>query len=435
MADVNVSSYPQFGSGNKLMAPPDPMQQMGNAVSVAQGIQSLSQQQFELANKHLGALNNIIGSVAALPNPSLDDVTRSVTQAVQMGVLPKDAAARELTEFSQIGNDPQAIKQRLFSHLSQNMEMQQKLQAGGMAAPQMMTDNQRSFPVTVQSGLQPGISRAGGAAIPQLQSTTELATPRTIQDPTGRVTQTTQQGYQEAVGQPAKTVNDGGASPIKPGTMPGVAAAPVGNEKGLDEWSKDIAAAAPKIANTRDLAKAVQLADSLKSNATGPTAETEQRIKEFLVARAGLDPNASGVVARQELAKYLARYTASSPNAQRSDAAAAAQYQASPNISQSLPAISELAKNAIAADRMDAAMPNAFSKDAPKADYLRHKGTFMQKQDQAAYRFDFLPKAEQQRVYAEKKADLNSSDTAKKEAAEKFMRSLLTAHQTILRPE
>jgi hypothetical protein len=432
LGGLDTSSYPKSGAGNRLMTPAEQTQSAVAPLQVMQGITHLQQSQFDLAHKQLSATNQIFGAIAANPTP--ETITQAAASLRNLGV-PANTIATEMGNISGFMNDPAKVKEWAFNHIARNMSVAEQLQASGMGAPEMMTDNQRKFPVTVQSGLAPGIGRAGGSPIPVLQSPTELATPRTIQDPTGRTTQTTQQGYQEAVGQPAKVVNGGGAAPVKPGTMPGVQAAPLGNDQGQAALAADLAAAAPKIANTRDLAKAVQLADSLGPNATGPSSETEQRIKEFLVTRGLIDPKASGVVARQELGKYLQRYATNSPVAQRSDMGTLASKASNPNIDQALPAIAELAKNAIASDRMDAAMPNAFPKDTAPADYLRHKGTFMQKQDQAAYRFDFLPQAEQRKLYADRKADLNSNDPAKKEAAEKFMRSLLTAHQTILRPE
>ncbi len=81
-------------------------------------------------------------------------------------------------------------------------------------------------------------------------------------------------------------------------------------------------------------------------------------------------------------------------------------------------------------------MPNAFDrKTKAPADYPGFKGTFQQSQDQAAYRFDMLKPEEQRKIYAEKKADLASSDPQKKAAAERFLRSLQTFHRTILNPE
>src|SRR4051794_39384201 len=121
MADVgsiDTSSYPKFGQGNKLMGPGDQMQQMGNVVSIVQGLQQLSQSQFDLAHKQLGALNGIIGPVAALPDPTIDDVRRGVQQAVNMGVLPAQHAAQAITEASQAAQQPGGIKRLLFDHLS-----------------------------------------------------------------------------------------------------------------------------------------------------------------------------------------------------------------------------------------------------------------------------------------------------------------------------
>jgi hypothetical protein len=417
------STYPTVT--NKLLPPPDPMQAAGQAIGVANGIQALSQSQFDLGNKQLGALNNIIGSVASLPDPQIGDVTRGVTEAVRMGVLPKDAAAQALTEASSL--PPGQIKRWLFDHMSKNMSIQQQMQSGGMAAPEMINNGQTLAPATVRSGLQPGVSRAAGASIPLLQTPGELAQIGTIITPEGRTVQATQRQRQAAVGDPARM--DTTAAP-QPGSA-GLPAAPPGNEEGVKVLASDLNAAAGKIAGTRDLAKAIQLADQLGPNATGPSADAEARIKEFLVTRGIVKPGDTNVVPRQELAKYLARYAANSPTAARSDAAQAATYASSPNITQSLPAIAELARNAISSDRMDAALPGSFPKDKSGADYLRYKSQFMQSQDQAAYRFDLLPPDEQRKVYTQQREAYTNGTPQQKAAAEKFLRSLQTAHKTI----
>jgi hypothetical protein len=415
-------SYPTVT--NKLMPPPDPMQAMGQTVGVANGITGLQRQQFDLAHQQLNATNQIFGAIATDPRP--ETVANGAAALRNLGV-PANMIATELGNVSGFVNDPQKLKQWAFDHISRNMSVQEQMQAGGMAAPSLVSNGQEQVPTNTQSGLQPAITRAAGAPIPILQSRSELASPATVQAPNGQTVQVTQRQRQAIVGDPAQM---GSTAPAQP-KMAGLPTAAPGNEQGIAALSGDLNAASGKIAGTRDLQKAIQLADQLGPNATGPSADAEARVKEFLVTRGVIKPNDTNVVPRQELAKYLARYAANSPNAARSDAAQAATYASSPNITQSLPAISELAKNAIASDRMDAALPNAFPKDGSGADYLRHKSTFMQQQDQAAYRFDFLPPQQQQAEYAKQRSAYTNGTPAEKAAAGKFLKSLQTAHSTI----
>ena len=74
-----------------------------------------------------------------------------------------------------------------------------------------------------------------------------------------------------------------------------------------------------------------------------------------------IDEKADPTAVRQEVVKKLNQYVSSSPVSQRSDAALTMKEASSPSPNvQILPALIKLTKDAVALDRVEALMPNAF---------------------------------------------------------------------------
>lgn len=173
MAEAGAySSYPTVT--NRLLPPPDPMQSLGQVVGVAQGIQGLSQQQFDLAHKQLGATNQIFGAIATDPRP--ETVNAAAASLRNLGV-PANVIATELGNVAGFINDPQKLKQWAFDHISRNMSVQEQLQGSGMGAPSLVNTGAQLAPTTIRSGLTPGVAPAQGGAIPLTMGPGEASAP------------------------------------------------------------------------------------------------------------------------------------------------------------------------------------------------------------------------------------------------------------------
>ena len=127
---------------------------------------------------------------------------------------------------------------------------------------------------------------------------------------------------------------------------------------------------------------------------------------------------------RQEVSKKLAAYVSGSPVGQRSDAAQTLKEAASPNPNvQILPALLKLTKDAIALDRVEAAMPNAF-KGQKFDDYIKHKGQFPQNIDERAFTLDLEPEEKSAALVDKMLKQTRSKNNRERMEAEKFFKSL-----------
>jgi HEAT repeat protein len=132
---------------------------------------------------------------------------------------------------------------------------------------------------------------------------------------------------------------------------------------------------------------------------------------------------------RQEVAKKLYQYVSNSPVGQRSDAAQTLREASSPNPNvQILPALIKLTKDAVALDRIEAAMPNAF-KTGKFEGYLKHKGTFPQSINEKAFTLDLEPEEKSAKLVDNMAKKLQSKNNRERNDAEKFFKSLRMAKE------
>jgi hypothetical protein len=126
------SSYPTVT--NKLMPPPDQMQSLGQTVGVANGIQALSQSQFDLAHKQLGAVNSLMAGIAQ--DPSDQNIAQAAAAARNLGI-PANVIAQEVSSLSAM--KPPERTQYAIQHISRNMDAAGQI-AASTGSPQTVND-------------------------------------------------------------------------------------------------------------------------------------------------------------------------------------------------------------------------------------------------------------------------------------------------------
>ena len=130
---------------------------------------------------------------------------------------------------------------------------------------------------------------------------------------------------------------------------------------------------------------------------------------------------------RQDVVKKLAQYVSNNPVGQRSDAAQTLREAASPSPNvQILPALIKLTKDAVALDRVEAAMPNSF-KGNDYENYIKHKGKFPQSIDEKAFTLDLEPEEKSKALVDKMAKQTKSKNNRERMEAEKFFRSLAIA--------
>lgn len=130
---------------------------------------------------------------------------------------------------------------------------------------------------------------------------------------------------------------------------------------------------------------------------------------------------------RQEAVKKIYQYLSNSPVAQRSDAAQTLKEAGSPNPNvQILPALIKLAKDQIALDRIEIALPNAF-KGKNYQDFIKHQGTFPQSVDERAFVLDQEPEEKSAKLVKDMALKEQSKNARDRAEAAKFFKSLRIA--------
>lgn len=218
MPDIDPG-YGGYAGTNRLLAAATNGPDVANQWAQNRLLNTANQsQQLELAHKKLGALYDVASTIMA--DPSAQNATSRLQDAVSTGVITPEMAQQGLGELAQLGGDPAKIKQWAFDHAQLAASYQQRIEAAGMGAPSYVSNGAQQVPVVARSGLNPSINPAGGPSIQMQQSPSELAAPRTYVDSLGVEHQTTQRGYQQAVGDPTGLGPQGGRNALSPFTAP-----------------------------------------------------------------------------------------------------------------------------------------------------------------------------------------------------------------------
>lgn len=201
-------------------------------------------------------------------------------------------------------------------------------------------------------------------------------------------------------------------------------------EEGKNKYTKDQEIAAGKMLAVKPLLQALPLMDT-KGFMSGPLSEQFTRVAAGLKSTGliGTAKENDPTAIRQEVAKKLHAYVSNSAVAQRSDAAQTLKEASSPSPNvQILPALVKLTKDAIALDRLEAAMPNAF-KDKDYEKYIKHRGTFPQSMDERAFSMDLEPPEKIQKLVKNMAEKESSKSPRERAEATKFFKSLRIAKE------
>lgn len=448
MADTTgagaYSTYPTVT--NKLMPPPDPMQSMGQAIGVAQGIQGLTAAQFDLAHKQLATVNSLMAQIAQDPS---DQTIANVAATAANMKIPPNVIAQEVTTLA--GLPPDQRKQRALQHISTNLDAAGQLTAA-VGAPGTRdtgdaTISTLTSPVTgavtqapgnaavVLHRLSPeakaariGVVGPNGASSSVPQSSvvtpygTALPSPQAAVPGTGAAAAMAPAGVQTGAGTPAPS------SPSIPGALPtslapGVteAANIYGGQSGR-QFSDD-AAAATKYQNTiAPLQAAIPALERLGPTGTGPGTETLNQMKSFIQSAGIPGVDASKIKDYDEAKKYLTQYVNQTGNSGTNDKLAAS-FAGNPSTGISNAAAVDVAKTALALRRMQQAqVMQAQQQGIKPSDYANWATQWNTQQDPRAYGFDMMSADAQKKLLS----GMSDADKAK------FVASLRAAHSSQL---
>lgn len=197
--------------------------------------------------------------------------------------------------------------------------------------------------------------------------------------------------------------------------------------QGMSEYTKDMSEASGRASSIKNLTQAYPLISSkgfLAGPGTDAFTDAVAALKTWGLV--DIDPNSDPTAIRQEVNKKLANYISNSPIGQRSDAQQSLKEAASPSAKvQILPALKRLVKDAVALERVQIAMPNAF-KGQDYQNYIKHKGSFPQSVDERAFSLDMEEDHGKKLVdEMRKRLEKNTRDST----ALKFKRSLEIADE------
>lgn len=375
MTAVDTSIYAQPAQQNALA-------QIAGIAGAARQVTAAQSDQFDLARRHLGAMNDAFSSIVTDPTP--DNLQRRAADLAAVGV-PQEAIDRGLAEFNAYGGDPAAIKRIAARHLSEVSTIQQRMEQAGMGAPSLVDNGKEKFGVVARSGLNPGISVAGGPALPnKLTPQDRVRTQDSVDTSTGAPSKTPLGELYDDKGNLRRIpvyrggAGSGGAGPASDGASapggsstapasPQAAAAASGSfSTGLSpSRAADIDASAKEFTSARDdltpgqdrIFGLQQAIGALRGTNTGLGTDGRQKLANYINALPGgvgkqLVPDSSALSDYDLANKYLTAYQMNRPGAGRSDAALRTSSASSPNTSMTKPAAIETALNLLGQEQM-----------------------------------------------------------------------------------
>ena len=459
MSNIDTSSYPKPVAGKSLL------EQVGQYQQLESQRLSIDKQKLDQINQGYEYLMRELNSLP--PTATADDLRRVGQQAVKMKIIKPDMYATFVTGIPQDPNKIRGYRDEVAGKLLSTQEA-----INFQYGPQPSLVDQGAALEPVQPMQRTGEVRSAGQPIPlQLPPTAQEIDPVTNQ-PTMRGVAPSfnpdrsirTPGMQQPQSRPALPVAPGGPGnmlpqgnvPIQPGpsanfggnVLGAVAEAPTFNdrfgaafpamrpntapppmfEEGKKQLVSDQQEASQRAMRIKPLAQAIDLMQK-PGMLSGPLSEQFTQgvaaLKTFGLIQSGMnDPTAI----RQEVAKKLAQYVAGNPVGQRSDNAQVLAEASSPNPkTQTLEALFKLSKDAIALDRVQIVMPQAF-KDKDLSKYSSHKSMFPQNIDERAFSLDF-EKDRGQKLVGEMQKKLTGKNMSERKQAEKFFKSLEIADQ------
>jgi hypothetical protein len=441
MTDVNTDSYPKPAALPVEKTILDQVQQFQQIDST-----QLAQQQAKLnqANQAMGYMTRAMSSLG--PDASKEQYFDVGQNAVKMGLVPAamlnsyverlNAAKSPRDFYNEFVTAAATHQETINYHLGQTgvyssgqtdtpVVTSPKPGFGGMrptglpiqrqippTTPVFDADNQPTLQGPTPAVSPPGVATQPGQRLPIQNQPVQASRPML---PVGKGT-----GVDVQEPPPNKQVQNRYPLPSGPAVGP-----PPMFDEGKEAYAKAQLTAGAKAQALKPLIQAIPLMQT-PGFLSGPLTD------QFTKAVAGLkstglinikdtdDPTAI----RQEAVKKLYQYLSNSPAAQRSDSAQTLKEAGSPNPNvQILPALIKLAKDQVALDRIEIAMPNAF-KGKDLQNFSKHVSTFPQSVDERAFVLDQDPPEKSKALVDKMLAQRLSKNNRERVEAEKFLRSL-----------
>ena len=438
MAEVDTSSYPRAAMP---VSPLDVAGKLGGLQQQNQQIQSgaiqIDKQKLDLVTQQFGIMNNELAGLAngnyskpqaaerlntiaktlGLPTPVVQHMTAELEAAPNVQTFAKTAITRGMQTMEKV--------QQLYGQnasVQDNKNIYSGVQSSPMQGGAFKPINQT--PLQIAPGT-PGYNGDNQQVFEQPAGPSGVVpagvpTPRPA--PMGAKAMPVEQPLPAASTAPATMAER--AAPLTAGPSPLY-------PEGKEAYSKDQLLASNKAQGIKPAIQALKLMPGLS---TGPGTGQFNDLVAAAKAWGIVDTKAENdpTVLRQELEKKLAQYVGSSPIGQRSDAAQTLAEAGSPNPKkQILPALQALTRDAVALDRVNILMPQAF-KGSDYQNYLKHKGTFPQNIDEKALTLDMLPDEDRAKLVNRMVKQYEKGNAREKNIANRFLDTLKLAREAKL---
>lgn len=449
MPEVDTSSYPKL---------PTTQQNPLDTISKIQGIQQGAQQiqrnniaidsdKLDLFNKHSNTVKRGLGGLLATPEGELtfDHVNNQYKKFIDAGIMTPEQYAKEVSSMpTQAGSkSPQEyegkVRKFLGAQLLQAQETGEMINQFAGRPADKDAGNQTVFGtengITVgehglgrktfqQQGSSLGRNPAPGTsgvdqnnnpAFQQNAPPQYIAPPGSVQS---KLPVAQDVGPANAASNQER-VNQGGGA-FRP-------APPTNFTEGKEQYNKDIGVATDRLTQIKPAQQALKLmTPEILSGLTGTGPIADKLTKGISAVNGvfGLKGDlADKVAARQEIVKKMNKYVSNSSVAGRSDAAQTLAEASSPNPNvQSLKALVNLTRDAIASDRVEAARALSFeNKGNNYNEYQFHRAEFPNAIDSDAFKLDLMPAKERDELIEKMKNSDNKTER------ERFINSLKIA--------
>lgn len=445
MVDVNTDSYPKPPALPVQKNALEQAQQWGGLQQQQQQIQSgaiqIDKQKLDLINTQFGVMNNELSTLANDPSITKEQAAKRLVTISKTLNLPDHATEHMMMELKEAPNVSAFAKNALV----RGMSTQEKVN-NLYGSPGSSNNGQTVTPTITSPMIAGGAPRQTGLPIQQQIPPNQPVINNgveTLQGPTPPVTPPGTVALPTPLALPVarnpSAGNNFGTSTASPNSVvqdrypapsgPTVGQSPLFGE-GLKAYTADQSEASNRMMAAKPAIQALPLMQT-KGFLSGPGTEGFTKGVAALKSWGLIDTADENdpTAIRQEVNKKLAAYVSSSPVGQRSDAAQSLKEAASPSAKvQILPALVKLTKDAVALDRIQAAMPNAF-KGVNYENYVKHRGTFPQSVDEKAFTLDLEPEEKTQKLVKDMALKEQSKDTKERAEAAKFFKSLRIAKE------
>lgn len=408
---------------------PEPLANQLTALANAGSAEArLSAEQFALGARHLDAVHQTVGALAANPNATVDDAHRALGDLVSAGMIRPDEAQRYAGQVEQMRANPAAFRNFLNGKVNELQNGRDLFHATyGTPDTQDLGDNLLTRTVSPTMGVR-SIAVSPLTLKPQ-DKATRLPT---FQNGQAGSTPTSSSVDRYGNARPAPISSPqaggaGGATAMAPSgftpTAPALGQTRVA-EGGADQYVRDLQSAAGSASELSGLQSALGNLRNLGAEGTGPGAEGRKRVASFLNAAGlgrlpGVDPKR--IEDLDEAAAYLNSAAKSGTLNAAPGQAPGAGAPTTPNLDISQPAAVNLVRAQIGLKRQQQAMARSYQGQDSGAGYANHAATFAGDQDTRAYSFDLRTPEEKQKLLQ----SLGPKDGA---PYKKFIKSLRTAH-------